>query len=352
MDVDCIFSFVCHQEHIEEGQMKGGSKRMKNIWLVDFDGKIENLALMRLSTYWKQRDAHVELKHGALNRAGEVTDSFLFPSLLENPDKVYISCLFRWHRDAALQLTAAWGDRAEVGGTGVDYSIKLPEEVAACEPDYTLYGEERAIGFISRGCPNRCPWCVVWRKEGELHRVSTAQALVGERTELLALDNNFLGLPDHLDDLRWLVENEVPVDFNQGLDARLVTEENASLLAKAKWLAGGPRFALDGDYDGQKDALARTLDLLERFGLSRNTITVFVLIGFSGKSSDVERLIYVHQLGARVFPMGYRHLKTGDEPATGWNRPLYKKYKRLICRIPHATSVWADFEREVEYGES
>jgi hypothetical protein len=320
-----------------------------HVWLVDFDGKIENLALMRLSTYWKQQGASVDLKHGALNRKGEVTDPFLYPNLLDNPDKVFISCLFRWNRDSALLLARTWGDRAEIGGTGVDHQKQLPPEVAACEPDYTLYGERRAIGFISRGCPNRCPWCVVWRKEGELHRVSTAQELAQRHTDLLALDNNFLGLSDHMSDLRWLAENKVPVDFNQGLDARLVTEENAPLLAQLNW-PSVPRFSLDGNYDGQRDAVARTLDLLEKHGTPRNNVCVFVLIGFEGLASDIERLTYVHQLGARAFPMGYRNLKTGEEPAKGWNKELYKKYRRLICRIPHAKSVWADFEREVEYG--
>ena len=314
------------------------------IWLVDFDGKMENLALMRLSTYWKQQGATVKLKHGNLNRKGEMTDPFLGPSLIHSPDKVYISCLFRWHQDEALYLAGAWGDRAEVGGAGVDITKTLPPEVAACSPDYGLYGERRAVGFISRGCPNRCPWCVVWRKEGKLHRVSTAKELVGERPELLALDNNFLALPDCLDDLRWLYERNIAIDFNQGLDARLVTDEIAEWLACQNWLAG-PRLALDSL--GQQAALKNALEALARYDLPSNQVMVYVLIGHSGLRSDIERLQYVHALGARPFPMGYRNLETGEEPAKGWNRHLYKKFRRLICRIPFGRTVWEDFEREV-----
>ena len=71
------------------------------------------------------------------------------------------------------------------------------------------------------------------------------------------------------------------------------------------------------------------------------------LRSLAGLDSDIDRQMFVHQLGARPFPMGYRNLNTGAEPAKGWNRELYKKFRRLICRLPHAKTVWADFEREV-----
>jgi len=292
---------------------------------------------MRLSTYWKKQGATVQLKHGAA-----------YPELWGLPDKVFISCLFRWNRDAALQLAYAWDDRAEIGGTGINFEVALPPEVEACPPDYSLYGEQRAIGFISRGCSNKCPWCVVWRKEGNVHRVSTAQELATGHNELLALDNNFLALPGHQDDLKWLVQSQMPTDFNQGLDARMVTEENAALLAKVNWKSS-IRFALDsGDYGSKQwNALENTVKLLSHFGLSPSHVLVYVLIGFWDMYDDVNRLLEVHNLGARPFPMGFRDLETGYEPASGWNRVLYQKFKRLICRVPYGHSVWDDFEREV-----
>lgn len=307
------------------------------IWLVDFDGKMENLALMRLSTWHKQRGDTVRLKFGDTR-----------PELFEQPDKVYISCLFRWHKRAALALAEAWNSKAEIGGTGVDIAKELPPEVAACPPDYDLYGNSRAIGFISRGCPNHCPWCVVWRKEGELHRVSTANELVNNHPEATFLDNNFLALPDHCVDLRWLVEQQIGVDFNQGLDARLITEENAKLLAQCRWITPGHqtvRLALDSV--GQIQAVGHALDLLESAGLAAWKISIYALIGYSGLNSDIERLLFLRSRNVSVFPMGFRDLETGLEPARGWNRRRYKKYRRLICRMPHAQSVWDDFKREV-----
>jgi len=77
------------------------------IWLIDLDGKIENLALMRLSAWHKTQRNAVRLKMGAA-----------YPELFEIPDRVYISCIFRWNRFDAQHLAESWGDRAELGGSG------------------------------------------------------------------------------------------------------------------------------------------------------------------------------------------------------------------------------------------
>lgn len=306
------------------------------IWLVDFDGKIENLALMRLSAWHKQRGDSVILKRGDAR-----------PELFDRPDRVYISCLFRWHRRQALALADAWGDIAEIGGTGVDIAKKLPEQVRTGPLDYDLYGEQRAIGFISRGCIRRCPWCVVPEKEGRLKRVAAAQEIVGNRHQVLFLDNNFLALDGHCNDLLWLADKGIETDFNQGLDARLITEENAQLLARCRWLKPvlGPRLALDSM--GMIQSVTRAVTILGNAGIPSHRIFMYVLIGFEGLKSDVERLNMTRDWGVSMFPMGYRDPETGDEPAKEWDYRLYRKYRRLIVRLRNAKSVWDDFHREV-----
>lgn len=304
------------------------------IWLVDFDGKMENLALMQLSTWHKAQGGTVRLKFGDAR-----------PELFEQPDKVYISCLFRWNRDKALALADAWGNKAVIGGTGIDLALELPEEVQICPPDYSLYGKDRAVGFISRGCTRKCSWCVVPRKEGKLRRVSTAEEIVGNRQKVLFLDNNFLALPDFAGDLHWLAKNKIAIDFNQGLDARLITDENAELLARCKWLAG-PRISLDSD--NLIPAVDLAFEKLTLAGIAASRICVFVLIGFHGFKSDVKRLLHLRKRWSpSVFPMGFKDLETGCESAKGWDRQLYNKYRRLIIRFPRAYSVWDDFHREV-----
>ena len=303
------------------------------IWLVDYDGRIENLALMRASTYHKQRGDKVILKRGDA-----------YPELWDTPDLLYISCIFKWNGAAASRLAEGWGDIALLGGTGVDIARQLPPEIATCPPDYSLYGRDRAIGFISRGCIRNCPWCVVPRKEGKLHRVATAAEVVGDHKEALLLDNNFLALDGHEADLKWLIEHRPAIDFNQGLDARLVTPTNAPLLARCNWLAG-PRLALD--FPGEKEPVKQAIDLLVDNGLRASQMTVFVLIGFSTLESDIERLLLCHEWGVNAYPMGFRDLDTGEEPARGWDRKLYKKFRRLIIRLPQANSVWSDFREEL-----
>lgn len=305
-----------------------------NIWLVDFDGKIENLALMHLSSYHKALGDNVSLKFGA-------AELDLFSPL---PDKVYISCLFRWNRTRAFEYFDRLPYEKEIGGTGIDIKKSLLPQIQRCPPDYALYGNARAIGFISRGCIRRCPWCVVPRKEGKLTRVVYARDIVEDKQEAIFLDNNFLALPGFDIDLRWLIEHQIAIDFNQGLDARLVTPSIASMLAKCRWLAG-PRLALDSIVNMAK--VGQALDYLKAAGINLGQVFVFCLIGFDGIESDIERLLFLRRYNVNVYPMGYRDLDTGDEPAKGWDRRLYRKYRRLIIRLPHAASVWNDFNREI-----
>ncbi len=302
------------------------------IWLIDLDGKIENLALMRLSAFHKARGDTVRLKRREA-----------YPELFEKPDRVYISCIFRWNRPAAMRLYKAYGNLAAIGGSGVSVSACLSTHIENTPPDYELYNAKRAIGFISRGCIRRCPWCIVPKKEGGLQRVSTAQEVVGCHKKALLLDNNFLALEDYQDDLRWLAKNKVAIDFNQGLDARLVTDEAARLLAKCCW-SSEIRLALDSD--GQKRAVGRAVKRLVKAGFVPHNICVYCLIGFDGIESDLDRLFYLRSLGVRVFPMGYRDLDTGKEPMTGWNKKIYKTYRRLICGMPFFNKAWDELKEK------
>lgn len=305
-----------------------------NIHLCDFDGKMPNLALMRLSTYYKQRGASVQLVRGPQSSR-----------LFDSPDKMFLSCIFRWNHDKALETQYQMDGRCTSGGTGIDIGGKLPADVEESQLDYTLYPEcNYAIGFISRGCIRKCPWCVVPLKEGGMNRVSTAKEIVGSRRRAVFLDNNFLALPDFDRDLAWLSQNGITIDFNQALDARLIDQSAARLLARCSWY---PSIRISLDSDGMMDSVHRAINYLADAGMHKGSIRVFVLIGFNGLESDVRRLVALHEWGVAPFPMGYRDNNTGEEPAIGWDTTLYKKYRRLICRIPMAKSVWDSFQAEL-----
>ena len=294
--------------------------------LLDLDGKMENLALMRLSAYHKSLGDEVSLTR----LRGKVSCSV-------EADAVFVSCLFSWNKSKANFLRRKL--RATVGGTGYDLEATVPD----VEPDYSLYGEDRAVGFISRGCENRCPWCVVWRKEGGLHRVSTAESIIGARKEAIFLDNNFLALPDHLSDLEWLVSSRTSFDFNQGLDAAFITPENAALLKNCRRSA---RIRLALDSVNRIPVVEQAVRILKDAGFSRWGISVYVLVGFAGLKSDLQRLFACREMGVDVFPMSFRDLRTGNEPMRGWNPRLYRKYVRFLTRMPQSTETWGQLERE------
>lgn len=305
-----------------------------NVQLIDFDSKIPNLALMRISAYHKKQGDTIRITHGEEQN-----------ELFYNPDKVYLSCIFRWNKNSADFTASMFDGRIEVGGTGVDITSELSSDIKNSEPDYSLYPEfDYAIGFISRGCIRKCPWCVVPRKEGGLQRVATAKEIVGNKKTAIFLDNNFLALSDYDKDLIWLSENRVAIDFNQALDARLVDDRAAYLMSRCKW---NPGIRMSLDSEGMINSVKKAIDNLAKYGVKPSTIRIFTLIGFSSFEDDVNRLLTLHEWGCAPFPMGYRNIDTGEEPAVGWDRNLYKKYKRLITRLPMANSVWEDFGRDV-----
>lgn len=213
------------------------------VLLIDVDGKLPNLALMKLSAWHKQQGDEAFLN--------ECTQ----------PDKVYISTLFTWNHpkvEKLLQLYPA----AEVGGTGWNLHKDLPAEVEACHPDYDLYHvsdilpriaggiatkkskEKKAqtivdagIGFTSRGCIRKCGFCFVPQKEGAFLPVAGIGELLNPRSKVLVLlDNNLTADPDCIDKLREIRDRGLTVDISQGINVRLLTPEIAQALSEVKHL--------------------------------------------------------------------------------------------------------------------
>ncbi|BCG54296.1 hypothetical protein AI2BBH_13420 [Alistipes indistinctus] len=143
------------------------------IGLVDVDGRgFPNLALMKLAAWHKARGDTAEM--------ADPTKSY---------DRVYLSKVFTHSPDCRDEYPC----EVVRGGTGYrDYATVLPEEVEHTCPDYSLYNVREAYGFLTRGCPNRCPWCVVPHKEGGIRpHADIGEFLAGRRRAVL-LDNNVL----------------------------------------------------------------------------------------------------------------------------------------------------------------
>lgn len=205
------------------------------VLLVDADSTIPNIPLMKLSAWYKANGNCVELVRANLpyfpNRKKK-------PFVVKSADKTYCSVVFEGNKDFII------GQDIIFGGTGVDLITVLPDFVEKCDPDYSIYPDnDISYGFITRGCIRNCSFCKVPKKEGYIHKVANIDDIVRHK-KVKFLDNNILSFPHHKDILAELVSKRIRCQFNQGLDIRLIDNENAILLSKLNYL-GEYIFAFD-----------------------------------------------------------------------------------------------------------
>lgn len=188
------------------------------IGLLDIDGhNFPNLALMKISAYHKS-----------------VGDSVEFANFYDYYDIVYKSKIFSYTPDDTHYINA---NEVIIGGTGYDYSIKLPKCIDKQVPDYSLYPKfESAYGFLTRGCSRNCSWCIVPKKEGKIVPCSDIEDILQDRKSAILMDNNILASDYGIKQIEKIIKLKVKVDFNQGLDARLIDRPIAKLLSQVKWL--------------------------------------------------------------------------------------------------------------------
>lgn len=210
------------------------------VLLVDCDSTIPNLALMRLACYYRNLGNTIVLVRLGIPVYGKPKTKTIDCT---DYDMAFISAIF----DTTPQHVAvSVGDCVvDYGGTGYDIKKKLPKEVSACPPDYSIYPDnDISYGFISRGCFRNCDFCIVPEKEGNIHQEVQSVTELIQHKKIKFLDNNFLGLIEHKKFLHELVELQIPCQFNQGLDIRLITEETAELLSRLNYI-GEYIFAFD-----------------------------------------------------------------------------------------------------------
>lgn len=191
------------------------------IGLIDVDGHhFPNLALMKISAYHKQKGDQVE---------------WCIP--LKHYDIVYQSKVF----DDTYSRDIDWYPRADKiikGGTGYGLKNCLPIEIEHIYPDYSLYSDytnDTAYGFLTRGCPRQCEFCIVSQKEGKRsQKAADLKEFWNGQKNIKLLDPNLLACRDHLELLEQLAQSGAYVDFTQGLDIRLTNEENAEWINQIK----------------------------------------------------------------------------------------------------------------------
>ena len=265
-----------------------------NISLVDVDGhNFPNLALMKLSIWHKAQGDSVEW----------------YDPLFSRPDKIYASKVFTFTPD--FQDYAAGDPEPIRGGTGYDPNVKLPDEVEQMIPDYSLYPDfTAALGFLTRGCIRNCPWCIVPKKEGRLREVGDIERISAGRKEVVLLDNNFLAadkefVREQLEKAAWL---KIRIDFNQGLDARLVTPENAKLLAACRWIRC-IRFSCDTA--AMIEPIRRAVSLIRERGVKREIFCYMLVKDIADAEIRLRALV---DLKVTPFAQPYRDFTSDSTP--------------------------------------
>ena len=282
------------------------------IGLIDVDGHsaFPNLALMRLSAWHKGRGDSVEWWNGFCHY-----------------DRVYMSKVFTFTADVNTVIAS---DEIILGGTGYRNYGSLPEEIEKTAPDYSIYPKvDYAIGFLTRGCCRSCPWCIVPIKEGHIRPAAAwTEVKRADSRKIIFMDNNVLASDHGLRQIDEMRGQNVWVDFNQGLDARLISPETAALLAGLKWI----RFVrLSCDTSEMLPVIEQAVAYMKEAGIAKSRFWAYMLV------QDVEeaehRAAALDQMGVTPFAQPYRDYD-GGEPT---------QEQKLFARWVNMKSVFHSF---------
>lgn len=217
-----------------------------------------NYALMKISAWHKMQGDTVE-----------------WWNPLYKYDQVYSSKVFDF-----TPINPYLPDDVIRGGTGyrdIPMDNVLSSEIDDMFPDYSIYPDcDYAIGYITRGCPNNCRWCVVPRKEGQIRAYRTWCDLVRRDSDkLILMDNNIISCEYGIEQLESMIGSKYRIDLNQGMDARLVTEHVADILSRLSWI----RFIrFSCDQKSQIQSVKNAIELLKSKGVKPYRIFIYILV--------------------------------------------------------------------------
>lgn len=290
-----------------------------------------NYALMKISAWHKAQGDNVE-----------------WWNPLKNYDVVYSSKIFDFTPE-----NPYLPENTIRGGTGyADVPIwqQLRQEVDQLFPDYTIYPAcDYAIGYITRGCPNHCRWCLVPAKEGSIRPYRLWQELVRpDSKKLVLMDNNILASDFGIAELESLVGSGYAIDLNQGMEARLVDKRIARILAGLKWIKY-IRFSCDRQ--AQIEPIMRTAELLAKYGVKPYRLFIYLLV-----TADIEdaarRVEALKRLGnITIYAQAERNERQGIVP----NKMQLEFAQRYVYSGRYRLESWAQYlerhkELEVQSG--
>lgn len=284
------------------------------IGLIDVDSKIPNLALMKISNYYKELGEEVE-----------------FVQQGKEYEKIFASAIFTRSKHNCDKLLEFYGDKIEIGGTGWDINKVLPKEIENGKPDYNLYSAEEiairmkgimtkerklikateivnaGIGFTSRGCVRECGFCFVPKKEGKFKNVAEIKDIINPKSNIIILhDNNLTADPNCIDKLHEIRDRKLIVDINQGCDVRLVNEDIAKALSEVKHLRS---LHYAWDLMGFENQVMDGIKTLSKF-IKPYRHMCFMLVGFNTSfEEDMYRFRKLIEMKVDPFVMIYNEGK-------------------------------------------
>lgn len=259
------------------------------IGLHDDKTGFPNLALMKLSAWHKANGDKVSF-YSPIMPFERVYSSKVFTFTLENP---YLPA------------------NVIKGGSGYGLLHPLPEEIEHRCPDYSLYGLDYSLGFLTRGCIRRCPWCIAPVKEGSIRAHADIDEFLRHKNVVL-LDNNVLAHPHGITQIEKMAKLGVKIDFNQGLDARLIDEGVARLFGRCKWLHP---LRLACDHAGMMQDIGRAVQLLRWHNVTPRHYFCYCLV--RDVPEAVERVRFLKGIDVDPFAQPY------IDPAG--NRPTHEQ---------------------------
>jgi hypothetical protein len=303
------------------------------VLLVQLDGKLPNIALMRIAAHHATDE--VKLHHGGERGLWD-----------QEWDRVYASSIFTKSKPAVDRLLREYPD-AIVGGTGYSITDSLEAHgISTTQQDYSIYPDFRAsIGFTQRGCRLKCEFCCVPKKEGAVRENQTiAELWRGDPwpRELHLLDNDFFGQPHWRERIAEIRDGNFKVSFNQGINARCLTEEAAEAIASVNYRDDSMQVKrIYTAWDSRRDEaqLFAGLDRLVKYGVKPDHIMVYMLCGYWPGETHADREYRRKRLrdfGARPYPMPY--VRTPE--LIGFQRWVIGAYDKRISWSDWAGAKW------------
>lgn len=310
--------------------------------LTQIDGKLPNLALMKLSHWHKEKGDCVIFEDS-------ITKGLFEPQY----DIIYGSSIFSSSLKKIEQFKKNFPS-AIIGGTGYDMNLKVENIIGCGEYDYENYDYaiypnfNHSIGFTQRGCRLKCSFCVVPKKEGKMTVVNSIPDIwrgEGYEKKLHLLDNDFFGQQAWKDRSREIIDGKFKVCFNQGINVRLIHQEGAEYLNNMQYCDDSfKKKRIYTAWDNRRDEsiFTKGIQIMLNAGIRPGHIMVYMLCGYWNWET-FDDIFYRYQkmtdMGLMPYPMVY-----ADSP----NYKELKKFQQWVVRRYSQFTTWDQFKNESE----